>query len=583
MISAMKGDKLKDSPQWRNWFARVKLFARQKKVWDLVNPQIEEDYLEQPMRKPKRPQYPEGGTESAKREWRDRLDIYKLDLAEWEQQAQGLDAVNEWIITNLDPIHHASLLDYETPYERLVYLTTRFARSNAYEEDIRAQWKWFSSSSPRKGVDINRWLDDWNTLREQAVSLDLPEVKSANKDFLCAVKDVLPTWWQAKYESIIMNHENWETQDLIENFRGFYQEMVPQKPTSTISKASFSTFQDYEEAEAETDQLQKPPQKQGNKPPIPKRWCPCGNRGHKPWLCYVINEAIRPQGWTIQKAKKQKVDKALKDDPQWKDWIETKVKENNERQQIEEKPNESANSVLPSQTSFFTSTDIAALNSAPESFQDLRSRWILDNASSMHVCNDRNRFTTFTSTNSNLKTGDSTTRVEGLGTVELQGVDPTTGKEKAITLSNALYSPGFHTNLVSYGALKKKGGRWDEDGDCIRDPNGAPVVSLKPLDSLNLWTFDIPYTAGHAHAVRKSEQPLVAEASADIWHRRLGHVAPRVVQKAANMIDGIKIKGDLSEPTESESTSTETSICEVCKLSHAPRQISRRPIGQTFR
>lgn len=130
--------------------------------------------------------------------------------------------------------------------------------------------------------------------------------------------------------------------------------MMPQKPTSTISKASFSTFQDFEEAEAETDQLQKPPQKQGNKPPIPKHWCPCGNRGHKPWLCYVINEAIHPQGWTVQKAKKQKVDKALKDDPQWKDWIETKVKENNERQQKEEKPNESA-------------------NSAPESVQDLRS------------------------------------------------------------------------------------------------------------------------------------------------------------------------------------------------------------------
>lgn len=579
VVSAMKGDKLKDSPQWRNWFARVKLFARQKKVWDLVNPQIEEDYLEQPMRKPKRPQYPEGGSESVKREWRDRLDIYKLDLAEWEQQAKGLDAVNEWIITNLDPIHHASLLDYETPYERLVYLTTRFARSNAYEEDIRAQWKWFSSSPPRKGVDINHWLADWNTLREQAVSLDLPEVKSANKDFLRAVKDVLPTWWQAKYESIIMNHEDWETRDLIENFRGFYQEMVPQKPTSTISKASFSTFQDFEEAE--TDQLQKPPQKQGNKPPIPKRWCPCGNRGHKPWLCYIINEAIRPQGWTVQKAKKQKVDKALKDDPQWKDWIETKVKENNERQQKEEKPNESANSALPSQISFFTSTDIAALNSAPESFQDLRSRWILDNASSMHVCNDRSRFVTYTSTSSSLKTGDSTTRVEGLGTVKLQGVDPTTGKEKAITLSNALYSPGFHTNLVSYGALKKKGGRWDEDGDCIRDPNGTPVVSLKPIDSLNLWAFDIPYTAaGHAHAVRKSEQPLVAEAPAEIWHRRLGHVAPQVIQKAADMVDGVKIKGELPDSTAPEST--ETSICEVCKLSHAPRQISRRPIGQTF-
>ena len=257
-----------------------------------------------------------------------------------------------------------------------------------------------------------------------------------------------------------------------------------------------------------------------------------------------------------------------------------KIKEHNVRQQ-KEKPNESPNSALPSQISFFTSTDIAALNSAPERFQNLRSRWILDNASSMHVCNDRSRFTTYTPTNSSLKTGDSTTRVEGLGTVELRGVDPTSGKEKAITLSDALYSPGFHTNLVSYGALKKKGGRWDEDGDCIRDPNGIPVVSLKQLDSLNLWAFDTPHKEGYAYAVRRSEQPLeTTEASAEIWHRRLGHVAPRVVRKAADMVDGIRIKGDSLESTISEST--ETSICEVCKLSHASRQTSRRPIGQTF-
>lgn len=68
MVSAIKGDKLKDSPQWRNWLARVKLFARQKKVWDLVNPQIEEGVLEQPIHKLRRPQYLEGGTETAKRE-----------------------------------------------------------------------------------------------------------------------------------------------------------------------------------------------------------------------------------------------------------------------------------------------------------------------------------------------------------------------------------------------------------------------------------------------------------------------------------------------------------------------------------
>jgi hypothetical protein len=55
VVSAIKGEKLKDPTQWRNWFARIKIYIRQKKVWDLVNPQIEEDYLEEPIREPRMP------------------------------------------------------------------------------------------------------------------------------------------------------------------------------------------------------------------------------------------------------------------------------------------------------------------------------------------------------------------------------------------------------------------------------------------------------------------------------------------------------------------------------------------------
>ena len=112
VVSAMKGDKLKDPVQWRNWFARIKIYARQKRVWDLVDPYTDEEDLEQPIRKPRRPQYPEDRSESTKREWRDRIDIYKLDLADQEQQNKALNAVNEWIITNLDLIYYTSMLNY---------------------------------------------------------------------------------------------------------------------------------------------------------------------------------------------------------------------------------------------------------------------------------------------------------------------------------------------------------------------------------------------------------------------------------------------------------------------------------------
>jgi hypothetical protein len=65
-VSAMKGEKMKDPTQWRNWFARIKMYARQRRIWDPINPLLEEEYLEQPIRKPRRPQYPEEGSESAK-------------------------------------------------------------------------------------------------------------------------------------------------------------------------------------------------------------------------------------------------------------------------------------------------------------------------------------------------------------------------------------------------------------------------------------------------------------------------------------------------------------------------------------
>jgi hypothetical protein len=45
-------------------------------------------------------------------------------------------------------------------------------------------------------------------------------------------------------------------------------------------------------------------------------------------------------------------------------------------------------------------------------------------------------------------------------------------------------------------------------------------------------------------------KPLILEASADRWHRRLAHVSTRVMKKTAEMIDGVKINEDLLETEE---------------------------------
>ena len=192
ILSAMKGEKLKDAPQWRIWFAKVQLYATQKNVWDLCNPDTLSTSRPAALTEPVDPTYPPNDDEKARRIWRDLMDVYKVKWARWEKQSKGLGDVNEYILTYLDPIHHLALLPYTTPYDRLVYLKSRFAKSTAYEEEIRMNWKIFAMQKPTG--DIEQWLQKWNSLREQAVSLGISD-SDANRDFLYAVKEVLPIWW----------------------------------------------------------------------------------------------------------------------------------------------------------------------------------------------------------------------------------------------------------------------------------------------------------------------------------------------------------------------------------------------------
>ncbi|KAJ5748146.1 uncharacterized protein N7511_009842 [Penicillium nucicola] len=544
MLSAIKGDKLKDSSQWRVWYKRVKAFAVQRSVWDLCNPEVEISHRPRALIEPIEPEYPQQGSQENKKDWRDLLEVYKIKANRWEKQRKGLNEVNELIIIYLDTSIRDAVLEYDTPYDRLVYLSQRFARSHAYKEEIRMKWRAFSIQKPIG--DIEKWLISWDELREQAMTLELPEVQSANQDFLQAIKEVLPIWWQAKYEDIVMNRTIIDTRKLIESFRSIHREISTTMPTSPTLKGSFSTWQGHQEAKQEDV-------------PFDKRPCPCGMKNHGPAKCYFLNEAVRPRSFTIPSGKLESIERTLAADPAWKKWTENIIQKA-----------QTSTSIKVHQNLSFSSIGIPALTTS------LRHRWILDTGSGVHVCNDRSSFVDLEACQEVLSTGDSSTDIIGRGTVRLTGIDPKTKKKQTITLSNACYAPGFHVNLVSYARLREKGGFWSEKKGFIEDSNGFPIVSLRLWKNVGLWVFDQEGSNQEsylmANAVRSSSTQRIKGASAELWHRRLGHPQYKTVQQMTKLVDGVNIDGN----------DKAQAICETCNLGRSNRQISRRPIGLAY-
>jgi hypothetical protein len=110
------------------------------------------------------------------------------------------------------------------------------------------------------------------------------------------------------------------------------------------------------------------------------------------------------------------VEDRLAKDPAWKAWIEKSVKEHNEKNGV--RPATSTANIAQLYGSFFTTSFpieqvYQSVKTTGNADDDIRRRWFLDPASSVHVCNQRDLFTTIKPIKSGLKTGDSITAVKG--------------------------------------------------------------------------------------------------------------------------------------------------------------------------
>jgi GAG-pre-integrase domain len=212
----------------------------------------------------------------------------------------------------------------------------------------------------------------------------------------------------------------------------------------------------------------------------------------------------------------------------------------------------------------------------------LTDSFLLNSAASIHVCNNRSRFTTFTPSTGKetMRAANSFAVIQDYGTVEVHAKSATPGDLKPCTLEllEVAYVPSFSTSLVSFGRAWAKGIRWDTNRMTL-DVGNKPLCKVTQM--FDQWVLEYTPLSSNNNAAMvtrrrttpTSAKPLVSKGSVDLWHRRLAHLGKDMVKKLPDHCDGVRL-----DPTPSDDTNEVKSPCETCKLTVAPRQISRRPL-----
>ena len=209
------------------------------------------------------------------------------------------------------------------------------------------------------------------------------------------------------------------------------------------------------------------------------------------------------------------------------------------------------------------------------SAEQLRDSIILDSRADGHVFNDLSRFTEYKpySLPITALAGNSEMPILGKGTARIKAQAP--DGPLTIYVKNAHYSPKFHTNAISTSKWNDWGLimcewthtiRWKKSreelcaywrlGGMSVIEEGKPKPQPEAMGTKSL---------GIVAAVRPDTKPTASVAEAEVWHCRLGHAGPEILEQCAKRKLGTILKG------------LQMHKCKVCAVSKAHRHISRAP------
>ena len=548
-MSSQKVSVTLNSPSdWDEWIEVLKTQALAGKVWDYVDPSKDQvPALEEPL--PPQPsdvnaQATTFGqlTQEEREEYRMLRQDYKWQRDLYDKRDNALSSLR----TSIQSSVSRSCLHYtfgtSSAREMLIELQKRLQPTDQLRElDLTARYQKLKKAP--KGQDLDTWLQNWEKVYHDCNKINLPDVQGTRpvRDFLRAVATVIPefsTYWI----NDIAKTQGQNAPDLyriVELFRDHRRHLATQK--GQISQSAFSTT------------FQGQPQN--------KKECLCG-RLHRFRDCFYLVEEKRPKGWKANTDIQERIDAKLRN-PRVKEAVDRALAQAKKQQPPppEDKKDTSETDTESTDGTFAIST---FTTSEREGAYALHDSFILDSASTTHVCNTRKRFQTLrpASKGDYLIAGASHIPIEGYGIVEIT-LKRTPTASRTIKLAEVALVPSFHTNIVSLDRLMQRNVHWNTEQQELQHKNkifgiverkhGQWVLEYNPLQTASFTAY--------------SAQPRPdSVATANQWHQRLGHIGPDALKHLPTSATGAKLTDGPS-----------TIQCETCSTSKAHKLISRRP------
>lgn len=220
--------------------------------------------------------------------------------------------------------------------------------------------------------------------------------------------------------------------------------------------------------------------------------------------------------------------------------------------------------------SFFITQHQRLKSSFTVAHYPLRNSAILDTGTTIHIFNEVSRFLRITAApeGDHVWAGDSKVSILGYGDVDIMVKGPQ--GPQILRLYGAAYCENFACNLVSFKQLQNRGIWWDTrpGQNCLRWQTFEMLAKIEiKYDQYVLEYIDKDVTKRSFFARRNRfnsfTQKRPQRAPAMLWHLRLGHPGPQVIEHLTSRSLGVRIKG----PT--------TAQCEDCGVSKIKRQIRR--------